>query len=91
MEFGYNTFGISGGFQIKQVHFYGQYLNGDMENFVESGGYVIANFPGRSTQKIMASLYFPTGKKYRFVIRYINQDIFEKYNVYSNGILNNSL
>jgi len=89
--FGYNTFGISGGAQLGTVHFYGQYLNGDMKNFVETGGYVVANFPGRSEQKLMGSLYFPTGKKYRFVVRYIYQDIIEKYNVYNNGILSNSL
>ena len=88
---GYNTFGISGGAQLGPVHFYGQYLNGDMTNFVEPGGYVVANFPGRSEHKMMASLYFPAGKKYKFVVRYINQDIIEKYNVYTNGILSNSM
>jgi len=89
--FGYNTFGISGGAQLGQVHFYAQYLNGDMTNFIEPGGYVVANFPGRSEHKMMASLYFPAGKKYQFVVRYINQNIFEKYKVYTNGSLNNSL
>ena len=89
--FGYNTFGISGGAQLGPVHFYGQYLNGNMKNFIEPGGYVIANFPGKSEQKFMGSLYFPTGKKYRFVVRYINQDIIEKYNVYTNEILSKSL
>ncbi|NQU87117.1 MAG: hypothetical protein HQ541_15275 [Mariniphaga sp.] len=89
--FGYNVFGISGGGQIGPVHFYGQYLKGDMKNFIESAGYVIANFPGRSEQKITGSVYFPLGKKYRFVLRYMNQDIFENYNVYTDGIISNSL
>lgn len=82
--FGYNTFGISGGAQLGPVHFYGQYLNGDMKNFVESAGYVVANFPGKSNRKVMGSLYFPLGKKYQFVLRYINQDIVENYQVYTN-------
>jgi hypothetical protein len=89
--FGYNTFGITGGAQIGPVHFYGQYLNGDMKNFIEPAGYVIANFPGRSEQKIMGSLYFPMGKQYQFVLRYINQDVIEKYNVYTNMQISNSL
>jgi len=87
----YNSFGFSGGAQLGPVHFYGQYLNGDMKNFVESAGYVIANFPGRSTQKFTGSIYFPLGKKYQFVVRYMNQDIIEKYNVYTNGIVSNSI
>jgi hypothetical protein len=89
--FGYNTFGISGGVQLGPVHIYGQYLNGDMKNFIESGGYVIANFPGRSEQKMMGSIYFPAGKKYQFVVRYISQDIIEKYQVYTNTVANNSI
>jgi tetratricopeptide (TPR) repeat protein len=89
--FGYNTFGISGGVQLGQVHFYGQYLNGDMKNFIEPAGYVVANFPGRSEQKFTGSFYFPTGKRYQFVLRYINQNVFEKYQVYSGGIPGNSM
>lgn len=89
--FGYNTFGISGGAQLGPLHLYGQYLNGDMKNFIEPAGYVIANFPGRSEQKIMGSVYFPVGKKYQFVLRYINQDVIEKYNVYTSGNISNSL
>lgn len=84
-SFGYNTFGFSGGFQLGQFHFYGNYLTGEMKNFVESGGYVIANFPGRSTRKFMGSIYFPFAKRYQFVIRYLNQDLFEKYQVYRNA------
>ncbi|MFV0590821.1 MAG: hypothetical protein ACK5M7_05510 [Draconibacterium sp.] len=84
-SFGYNTFGLSGGFQLGQLHFYGSYLDGEMENFVESGGYVIANFPGRSTRKFMGSVYFPFAKKYQFVVRYLNQDVMEKYQVYRNA------
>jgi hypothetical protein len=89
--FGYNTFGISGGAQLGPVHFYGQYLNGDMKNFIEPSGYVVSNFPGRSEQKLMGSLYFPSGKKYQFVVRYINQNIIEEYKVYTSGVLSNSL
>ncbi|MEN8118089.1 MAG: hypothetical protein ABFS16_13985 [Bacteroidota bacterium] len=82
--FGYNTFGISSGVQLGPFHFYGQYLKGDMKNFIESAGYIIANFPGRSERKFSGSIYFPVWKKYQFVFRYINQDIFETYQVYSN-------
>jgi len=89
--FGYNTFGISGGMQMGPFHFYGQYLTGDMKNFVESAGYVIANFPGRSEQKFSGSLYFPARKKYQFVIRYMNQNVIEDYRVYTNGTLSNSI
>jgi hypothetical protein len=56
-----------------------------MVNFIEPAGYVAGNFPGRSEQKITGSLYFPAGKKYQFVVRYINQDVFETYNVYTRG------
>ncbi len=90
-RFSYNTFGISGGAQLGPVHLFGQYLNGDMKNFIESAGYVVANFPGRSNRKIMGSIYFPTGKQYQFVLRYLNQDVIEKYKVYSNGFINNSM
>ena len=90
-SFGYNTFGISGGFQLGQLHFYGNYLKGEMKNFIESGGYVIANFPGRSTRKFMGSLYFPYGKRYQFVLRYLNQDVFETYQVYTQMQPTNSI
>jgi hypothetical protein len=89
--FGYNTFGFSGGVQLGPVHFYGQYLNGDMKNFIEPAGYVVANFPGRSEQKFTGSLYFPLGKRYQFVLRYINQNVIEKYEVYSGGVPGNSM
>jgi len=85
-SFTYNTFGLSGGAQLGPVHFSGQYLVGDMENFVEAGGYVISNFPGSSDSKIMGSLYFPFAKKYQFVVRYINQNVTETYRVYSSGV-----
>ena len=88
---GYNSFGISGGAQLGPVHFYGQYLNGDMENFIESSGYLIANFPGRSEQKLSGSIYFPKDKQYQFVLRYINQNIFEEYQIYINGTPSNSM
>lgn len=87
----YNTFGISGGAQLGPVHLYGQYLNGEMENFIEAAGYVIANFPGKSTRKFTGAVYFPFAKKYQFVVRYMNQDIIEKYQVYVNGTPENSL
>ncbi|WP_372948034.1 tetratricopeptide repeat protein [Mariniphaga sp.] len=89
--FGFNTFGISGGAQLGPVHFYGQYLNGEMENFIEAGGYVVSNFPGVSEQKFSGSIYFPTGKKYQFVLRYLSQDVTEKYRVYTNLVESNSV
>jgi hypothetical protein len=89
--FGYNTIGISGGLQAGLMHFYVQYLKGDMKNFIEASGYVISNFPGRSTRKYMGSIYFPAGKKYQFVVRYINQDISEDYTVYINAVKTSSL
>ncbi len=85
------TLGISGGFQLGPVHFNGQYLTGNMKNFIESAGYVIYNFPGKAEQKISGSFYFPFGKKYQFVLRYINQDITETYQIYTGGIKSNSL
>lgn len=79
----YNTFGISGGAQLGKVHFYAHYLVGDMKNFVEASGYVIANFPGQSSNKFSGNLYFPLGKKQQLVFRYINQDVIETYRVYT--------
>ncbi|RIH66351.1 hypothetical protein D1164_05430 [Mariniphaga sediminis] len=87
----YNTFGISGGFQLGAVHFYGQYLNGEMENFIESAGYVVSNFPGTSEQKISGSIYFPAGKKYQLVLRYLTQDVTETYQVYTNTVKGQAL
>ena len=89
--FGYNTFGISGGAQLGPVHFHGQYLIGDMKNFIEAAGYVISNFPGTSDSKFTGSLYFPKGKKYQFVVRYINQEVTDKYQVYINQQPSNSI
>jgi hypothetical protein len=89
--FGFNTFGISAGAQLGPVHLYGQYLNGEMENFIEAGGYVVSNFPGVSEQKVSGSLYFPTGKRYQFVLRYLSQDVTETYRVYTNLIESNTL
>jgi hypothetical protein len=89
--FGFNTFGISAGAQLGPVHFFGTYLAGEMENFVESGGYVVSNFPGVSKQKFSGSFYFPTGKKFQFVMRYISQDVTEKYRVYTNLTESNTL
>jgi hypothetical protein len=89
--FGWNAMGISGGATLGKIHLSGQYLFGDMEYFVESGGYVISNFSGRSDRKMMGSVYFPIGKKYQFVLRYINQDVTEKYQVYTGGYKSNAL
>ena len=85
-DIGYNAFGVSGGIQLGPVHFYGNYLNGEMENFIESAGYVVSNFPGISKEKFSGSIYFPTGKSYRFVFRYLTQDVTESYQVYTNYI-----
>lgn len=90
-SFGFNTVGFSGGAQLGPVHFYGQYLNGEMENFIEAGGYVVSNFPGVSEQKFSGSLYFPAGKKYQLVLRYLGQDVTEKYKVYTNLTESNSV
>ncbi|SHF45614.1 hypothetical protein SAMN05444274_105292 [Mariniphaga anaerophila] len=90
-SFGYYALGVSGGIQLGPVHLYGQYINGEMENFIESGGYLVSNFPGTSKQKIAGSIYFPAGKKYQFVLRYINQDVTEKYRVYTNLTESNSV
>lgn len=89
--FGWNAMGISGGVKLWKAHVSAQYLFGDMENFVESAGYVISNFPGKSDRKIMGSVYFPIGKKYQFVFRYINQNVTEKYQVYTGGYKSNAL
>lgn len=90
-SFGYNTLGLSGGMQTGPVHLYLQYLNGEMENFIESAGYVVSNLPGISEQKFSGSLYFPTSKKYRLVLRYIMQDMIETYQVYNNLVAGNKL
>lgn len=84
--FGYNTFGISSGLKIGFVYLAGQYWKGEMKNFIEPSGYVIANFPGKSSRKYMASAYFPVGKKFQFVFRYMNQDITEDYTIYTSGV-----
>ncbi len=89
--FGWNAMSFSGGVQLGKVHLYGQYLFGEMENFVESAGYVIANFSGKSDRKMMGSVYFPLGKKYQLVFRYINQNITETYKVYTGGVKSNTL
>ena len=90
-KFGLNTIGISGGFQLGPLYLTGNYLNGEMENFIESGGYVVTKFPGTSEQKFTGSIYFPTGEKYQLFFRYINQDITEKYRVYENLVESKSL
>jgi hypothetical protein len=90
-SFDYNVFGISAGVQLGPVHFYGQYLNGEMENFIESAGYIVSNFPGTSEQKFSGSFYIPAGKKSQIVLRYITQDVTETYQVYSNMVKINSV
>lgn len=86
----FNSIGIAGGFQLGKVFFSGQYLKGEMKNFIESNGYIVNNFAGKSDQKISGSLYFPIGRKYQFVLRYINQNMTDQYTVYTNGIVSNS-
>ena len=86
-----NTMGISGGFQMGKIGFYGYYLVGNMENFIESVGYIISNFPGKSDRKIMGSINFPISKKNYLVFRYINQNIIETYQVYTDGYKSNAL
>lgn len=83
--------GISGGARIGKAYLSGQYLTGEMENFIESAGYVVYNFPGKSERKISGSLNFPLSKKCQFVFRYINQNIQEKYQVYTDGYKSNYL
>lgn len=89
--FGLNAIGITCGATIGKFHIIGQYLGGEMENFIESAGYTIFNFPGKSDRKIMGSVYFPLHKKYRFVLRYIQRNVTEKYQVYTLGTKSNSL
>jgi hypothetical protein len=89
--FGWNALSISGGARLGKVFVSGQYLFGDMENFIEADGYLISNFAGTSDRKIMGSLYFPTGKKYQFFMRYISQNITEKYQVYTGGFKSTSM
>lgn len=89
--FGFNAAGISGGATLGKIHFYGNYLWGDMENFVESNGYLVTNFPGTTEYKLMGSAYLPLNNNYQLVFRYINQKTTEKYQVYSNGTKANSM
>lgn len=89
--FGFNTIGISAGATIWKFHISGQYLRGDMENFVESTSYTVFNLPGKSDYKIMGSIYFPLDKKYQFVVRYINRSVTESYQVYTLGEKSTSL
>ena len=39
----------------------------------------------------MGSIYLPIGKKYQFVLRYINQNVTEKYQIYTGGYKSNSI
>lgn len=87
----YNTFGISGGAQLGKVHLNGQYLFGDMENFIEAAGYVVSNIPGKSNHKFTGSVYIPITKNGQLVFRYINQDVEEKYRIYVSGVESNSI
>lgn len=87
----YNTFGISAGAQLGKVHLNGQYLIGDMENFIEAAGYVVSNIPGKSDHKFTGSIYVPINKNGQLIFRYINQNVEEKYRVYESGIESNSI
>lgn len=90
-SFSYNTFGISGGAQLGKVHLNGQYLVGDMENFVEAAGYVVSNIPGKSDHKFTGSIYVPIGRNGQLIFRYINQNVEEKYRIYVAGVESNSI
>jgi tetratricopeptide (TPR) repeat protein len=90
-DIGWNAMSVSGGAKLGKFYLTGQYLFGDMENFVESAGYVVSNFTGISDWKLMGSIYFPVGKKHQFVLRYINQQITEKYQAYTGGFKSKSL
>lgn len=59
----YIATGISGGFVSGPIHLNCQYLVGDMQNFVEGAGYLIYNFPGKSTRKMAANLFSRWVKK----------------------------
>ena len=87
----YIASGVTAGAQIGPVHFSGQYLSGEMENFIESGGYVVSNFQGTSKRKLSGSFFFPAGKKAQFVVRYILHDVTDTYTVYSNLVQINSV
>lgn len=89
--FGWNTLGITGGLSLGKVYITGQYLFGDMDNFIESNGYIVSNFSGKTDQKIVGSVFFPLGKKYLFSLRYIYQNVIEKYQVYTLGEKSNHL
>jgi hypothetical protein len=80
----YIASGVTAGAQLGPVHFTGQYLSGEMKDFIESGGYVISNFPGTSKRKLSGSLLFPAGEKAQFVVRYIIHDVSDTYRVYAN-------
>jgi hypothetical protein len=87
----YFASGVTAGAQLGPVHFKGQYLSGEMEHFIESGGYLVSNFAGISKRKISGSFYFPAGKKAEFVVRYIHHNVTDSYRVYSNLVEINSV
>ena len=89
-SFGWNAFGILAGSQLGKLHLSGQYLFGEMQGFVEAGGYLVSNFPGTSDRKITGSAYYPLSKNLNLVFRYINQSVREEYNIYSSGIESNT-
>lgn len=89
-DFGWNAFGVSAGGQLGKLHLNAQYIFGEMQDFVESGGYLISNFPGQSDQKSMASVYYSIGKNIHLVFRYINQSVTEDYRIYSSGLHTNT-
>lgn len=91
ISFSYNTFGISSGVQLGKVHLNGQYLVGDMKNFIEAAGYVVSNIPGKSDHKFTGSIYIPISKNGQLIFRYINQNMEEKYRIYVAGVESNSI
>ncbi len=90
-SFSYNTFGISGSAKLGKAHLSGQYLLGDMENFIEAAGYVVSNIPGKSDHKFTGSVYLPISKKGQLTFRYINQNVEERYRVYIAGVESKSI
>lgn len=86
----YNTFGISSAVQLGKVYLSGQYLLGDMENFIEAAGYVVSNIPGKSGHKFTGSIYIPFAKNGQLIFRYINQNVEDAYRVYISGVESNS-
>ena len=88
---GWTAFSFSGEAQLGSIHLTGEYLFGNMNNFIGANGYIVNNFPGKSDHKLTASLFFPIGKNHILFMRYLNQNINEDYRVYVNTEISNTL